>query len=656
MKKTLFLSALMCCSVLSALDFPGPKPGRSKVASEKSKSEYKLSNSVMSVTWKIDKSGVYLTNITNKLTGKSYPQSNSPAFIINSDNGGESSTNWVAEMPPKVKKIKPMSKSSSKGKLASGRMVTVNLKNSNSGLRVKWTGELRDGASYARSIIEISGDKTIKVSHISMNNNIELPSPKQIGSGSGMPIQAANFFFGVEAPFFKNNINGDTFTQGFGCNLPIKKGFKSSFASVIGVYPKKQFRRALNFYIDRERARSYSPFLLYNCWFDLERKVSEKGMLDRINAINEELAVKRKVKVDSYVIDDGYDDYNKGFWAFNTEKFPHGFKPVAKRLAKIGSHLGVWLSPSGGYDGNQQRHARAAEIGIKSLDLSTPEYYKWFLNRHMRFIKSDQINFFKWDRLGGGVSGHFMALMDIAKKLRQVNPKIFLATTVGTWPSPFWLINVDCTWRGGQDMGFTGVGDEREKWLTYRDGISYKRLAESNYIFPLTALMNHGVVFANGHDFARTALRGTKDLRHEARSYFGGGYAMQELYITPSIMEDAQWNAIAEAARWAHKNASVLADAHFIGGDPLKTEVYGFAAWNRNRGTITLRNPSDKEQSYKLDIASAFELPRGAKKRYKLQSPYKDQRIQTLRAKAGKKIKIKLKPFEVLVFDAISSK
>ena len=656
MKSSLLLGFLMCCTVASALDFPGPTPGPSKLTSGKSKSEYKLSNKVIAVTWKITKKGVFLSSITNKLTHKTFPQTDSPAFIVKSNNGGESSTNWVAEMPPKIQKIKPLKKSSSKGKLYAGRMITVNLRNTKSGLKVKWIGELRDGASYARSIIKISGDKEVKVSYIAMNNNIKLPSPKQIGNGSGMPIAAANLFFGVEAPFFKNNINGESFSQGFGCDLPIKKGITTSFASVIAVYPTKQFRRALNFYIDRERARSYSPFLLYNCWFDLERKVSEKGMLDRINTINKELTVRRKVKVQSYVVDDGYDDYKKGFWAFNTTKFPHGFKTLAKRLSQIHSHLGVWLSPSGGYDGNQERRARAAEIGIKSLNLSTPEYYKWFLNRHMRFIKDEQVNFFKWDRLGGGVSGHFMALMDIAKKLRKVNPNLFLATTVGTWPSPFWLINVDCTWRGGQDMGFQGPGDEREKWLTYRDGISYKRLTESKFIFPLNALMNHGIVFANGHDFARTALRGTKDLRNEARSYFGGGYAMQELYITPSIMKAPQWDAIAEAAKWAHKNASILVDSHFIGGDPLKTEVYGFAAWNRNQGTITLRNPSDKEQTYMLDIYSAFELPKGAKRNYKLQSPYKDQRIKALNAKAGKKIKITLKPFEVLVFDAIASK
>jgi hypothetical protein len=271
----------------------------------------------------------------------------------------------------------------------------------------------------------------------------------------------------------------------------------------------------------------------------------------------------------------------------------------------------------------------------------------------MRFVKEEQVNYFKWDKLGGGVSGHFMALMDIAHKLRAVNPQIFLATTVGTWPSPFWLNHVDCTWRAGQDMGFKGAGDKREQWLNYRDGISYQCLKKSDFIFPLNALMNHGIVFANGHQFSRTALKGKKDLRNEVRSFFGGGYAMQELYITPDILKKEQWDAIAEAAKWAHKNSETLIDAHFIGGAPLQGEVYGFAAWNKNRGTLTLRNPSDQPQSYALDIAKDFELPKAAIQKYNLVSPYKDQRIKNLKAVAGKTTTIKLKPFEVLVFDAI---
>jgi hypothetical protein len=245
-----------------------------------------------------------------------------------------------------------------------------------------------------------------------------------------------------------------------------------------------------------------------------------------------------------------------------------------------------------------------------------------------------------------------MGIMDIAHQLRAVNPVIFINTTVDTWQSPFWLNHVDCTWRGGQDMGYIGKGCNREKWLTYRDGVSWKAIKDSGFAYPLNALMNHGIVYSDGHPFPKKALAGSKDLRNEVRSYFGGGYALQELYINPHILEKAHWDAIAEGALWAEKRAAILVDSHFIGGDPNNLEVYGFAAWQNNNGTITLRNPNDVPQTYNLNIASAFELPQDAIRGYRLKSPYPDQRINEIDATSKASVDIELKPFEVLVFDA----
>ncbi|NQZ58601.1 MAG: hypothetical protein HRT88_14185 [Lentisphaeraceae bacterium] len=249
-----------------------------------------------------------------------------------------------------------------------------------------------------------------------------------------------------------------------------------------------------------------------------------------------------------------------------------------------------------------------------------------------------------------------MSLMEIGRKLRKLNPDLFLNTTVGTWQSPFWLNHIDCTWRGGGDMGFIGEGPNyREKWLNYRDGISYKAIASSEFIYPLNALMNHGIVFAKGHSFARTANKGEgwDDLRHEVRSYFGGGYALQELYLTPSILKDKHWDTLAESAKWAQAREHILVDSHFIGGNPNKGELYGFAAWQKGHGTITLRNPSSKEQVFSLNLKQVFELYSASVENYTITSPYKDQRIQSFQLKSNELKTIVLKPFEVLVFDAL---
>ena len=133
------------------------------------------------------------------------------------------------------------------------------------------------------------------------------------------------------------------------------------------------------------------------------------------------------------------------------------------------------------------------------------------------------------------------------------------------------------------------------------------------------------------------------------------GTDCQELYITPSLMSQENWDALAEAAKWSHDNANVLVDTHWVGGNPAEGEIYGWAAWSNRKGILSLRNPSDKPGSITLDIGKVFELPDGAAEKYSLKSPWKeDAGSEAIVLKAGEVHTFKLEPFEVLVFDAVS--
>ena len=94
-------------------------------------------------------------------------------------------------------------------------------------------------------------------------------------------------------------------------------------------------------------------------------------------------------------------------------------------------------------------------------------------------------------------------------------------------------------------------------------------------------------------------------------------------------------------------------DTHWIGGDPAKGEVYGWASWFRPKGIMSLRNPHDKPGRITLHIGKAFELPPGAAQRYSLKSPWQnDADKAAIVLSAGQEHTFELKPFEVLVFDA----
>ena len=369
-----------------------------------------------------------------------------------------------------------------------------------------------------------------------------------------------------------------------------------------------------------------------------------------------ELVKKRGVPVQSFLVDDGWDDPGKGLWVENTEKFPGGFRALSEKMAALGGHMGIWISPLGGYGGAEERTAWARRMGLippgSGLDLAQPRYRQWFQDRCLRLIREDGVNLFKWDRAGQGVTPHFMALLDVARRLREADPSVFINVTVGTWPSPFWLNHVDTTWRDGSgDVGWTGKGDDREKWLTYRDGNCRLLFVIKAPLYPLNSVMHHGIVHGRCFQGEKVGKSGA-DLKHDARAFFANGTSLQELYLTPSMVTAEAWNRVAEAAKWAHANADVLRDVHWTGGDPLHLQVYGYAAWSPRKGTLMLRNPDDRPQAIDLDAATVFELPPAAARRYRLTSPYGDQRVQSLALEAGRLRTITLQPFEVLVFDA----
>jgi hypothetical protein len=117
-------------------------------------------------------------------------------------------------------------------------------------------------------------------------------------------------------------------------------------------------------------------------------------------------------------------------------------------------------------------------------------------------------------------------------------------------------------------------------------------------------------------------------------------------------MTSEAWDVLAEAARWAQANADVLVDSHWVGGDPLKLDPYGYAAWTPRKSTLMVRTPDDQQRSIMLDANEVFELPPGMPKHFLLQSPYKDQRVQSLELEAGRPQSVTLEPFEVLVLEA----
>ena len=436
----------------------------------------------------------------------------------------------------------------------------------------------------------------------------------------------------------------------------------TSLGSVVGVYPEGQLRRSFLRYIEKERAHPYRPFLHYNSWYDIGyfSKYDEAACLDVVRRYGEELVKKRGVTIDSFLFDDGWDD-TSSLWDFH-DGLPNGFRKVKELAESYDTAPGVWLSPWGGYgEPRKQRLAAGKAAGYEQTKagfvLSGPRYYERFRDICVEMVREHGVNQFKFDgvRRGGGrypgsaFGSDFEAAIALIETLRQEKPDIYINLTTGTWPSPFWLLFADSIWRGGYDHEFAGVGSKRQQWITYRDAKTYENVVRGGPLFPISSLMLHGVIYAK-------KARGLNDdpendLRDEIRSAFGCGTQLQELYVTPSLLTEENWDDLAAAASWARKKKYVLDDVHWVGGSPAALEVYGWAAWSPLRGALTLRNPSDKKQSFTLDLAKVLELPSRGTPVWILSSPYEDQRIQSLAVSLKKPETVELQPFEVLVYD-----
>ncbi|UCC31982.1 MAG: hypothetical protein JSU86_06820, partial [Phycisphaerales bacterium] len=324
---------------------------------------------------------------------------------------------------------------------------------------------------------------------------------------------------------------------------------------------------------------------------------------------------------------------------------------------------GVWLSPWGGYGKPRKQRLEFGqtagyETNEKGFVLSAPKYYKRFREICMHMARDFGVNQFKFDGIGraggrypGSAFGNdFLAAIQLIRDLRQTKPDIFINLTTGTWPSPFWLHHVDSIWRGGYDHEFTGVGSDRQKWMTYRDAMTYQNVVRRAPLFPLSSLMLHGIIYAKHARQLNTDPN--DDLRDEILTAFGCGTQLQEMYISPDLLTEKNWDDLAKSARWARKNAATLRDTHWIGGDPARLQVYGWASWSPWKGILVLRNPADKAQEFDIDIAQAFELPEGAPKKYRLTDPFRAGHTDVLELSAGKPRTLTIRPFGVLVFDA----
>ena len=453
-------------------------------------------------------------------------------------------------------------------------------------------------------------------------------------------------------------------------------------SSVMGLFAPGQQRRSFLSYMEREKPVPYRTMVHYNDWYEVgivlhdyadpRKRTSEKISMGILNTWKKELFEKRGVKIDAFVIDDGWDDFNS-MWDFHVG-FPNGFAKLNEVATSMDCGMGTWLGPVGGYGASKRMridywNKTHPEHRIANFELSNPVYFNAFVDRCKYMIQNYDMRYFKFDGIstkfhakGPGALEDAEGILSVLAALRQARPDIYINTTVGTWASPFWFMHADSIWRQENDFDQVGnVGDARDRWITYRDRLVHEVFVEGAPLFPINALMTHGTIITkNGPP--RVMSKDPANCVKEMRTAFTCGSGLQEIYVDADLMNQqggVLWDELAQCIAWARRNADVLADTHWVGGNPWDKkkqdgDIYGWASWNRTKCTLSLRNSSKNPKVLKSTLRQILDIPSDVKGTVTLRSSFADQTRLPIMDKpidVDAPIEIQLAPFDIVAME-----
>lgn len=509
------------------------------------------------------------------------------------------------------------------------------------GLRVEFMGEARSagltvvmeyslspGESWLRKRLRLAADRSVVVRDVEVER-LQVGIPTDLG-GFGQPVFVGRrAFVGLEYPAAENlRREGWVILQHHpGVRLkPRAEGWFSKSA-VMGMGHGRDASAAFAQYLAQIR-RPPKPLVVYNSWYDVQRgEMSVPVLLERARQLHQELTVKRGAPFDVVVLDDGWQDV-QSIWEIDKRGFPNGFRELHEELEALGMRLGLW-HPLTATNGNLDTAWGAANGYEVSPDksffcLSGPKYNAALRDVLRRHVTEYEIAYFKHDfnafACAGAGHGHLPeatygleanvdAEIETFAYLRELNKDIYLNPSGGMWLSPWWLRHVDTVWmQHCADFGYNKhiVAYEPRDWeMTYRDTMLWQNLHKDRAQFPISAIMTIGII-----DGKLNRLGGEHEpLDRWANNVMvnvGRGSLLQELYVTPSLFSEQQWDILAAALKWQRQYVRQMAQGRMLSDNPAAGHAYGFVHMDASGGFVCLRNPGIVGQATQVALP---ELP-----------------------------------------------
>jgi len=519
-----------------------------------------------------------------------------------------------------------------------GRRVLLHLElrrpiSDETGLQATVVYELNPDDFYTRQWIELkaTGKGTLFLDAVWPHVNHWSPGGFRLG-GLGQPLLSDDLFLGLEYPSSINSAQDGEVKLGsrLGLNIPAE-GFKSE-AVVLGVAARGNAHAAFMDYVQQVRRAAPRPFILYNTWYDLPGvEMTSAKVLERIPILEKNLFERYPLRLDSFVLDDGWDD-PQNLWRVDRQRFPGGFHDLVGALGENGSKLGIWFGPLGGYGGGPatNRSVRIATGRRQGMEISSNEdyfclagknYSAYLRDSMLRLIRDYGVNYFKLDGIPFACSapdhGHpvgiysreayVRSVIDLVKALDAANPQAFIGLATGPWLSPWWLRYADTVDYGGDDFAYLDAVPSltpRQSALSYNDSVLYRNYAEKQVQFPMSSLDGEGIIKGT-YNLLGGENEPLEDWQDTVVSFAGSGLMRADLYLSPSILKLQEWEALGRSLAYFEANAHPLLDnSTWVLGNPAAGEAYGFVHSGASKSIVMLRNPSLEPARVRLPLTS----------------------------------------------------
>ncbi len=483
------------------------------------------------------------------------------------------------------------------------------------------------------------------------------------------PIYCDTWWAGVEfvAAFNSYDEEGFVLASRPGA-APLGSAWLPLHSTVIGATRPHGAREGFLAYIEDIRRRPARMVTCYNSWWTLPKLVKQADNLTLIRELKAGLFDRHGVFFDFITTDMGWSD-PKSIWQIHRGVLPRGFDDIRSIVESAGGRLGLWMSPSEiytpvcDYDWAEKSGYAVVRQNPRQpgISLADPRYRREAKEALQKLIREDGIKQIKYDgfiaeeakphhdlRPGADsvepLAAHSLELLQASL---EADPELVTEPTYlnshSNYISPWMIRHCDSVWAnagGDYPPGLTPAPHYREAHTSAREYFIFRSLDE--VWLPQNAVQHFDIVHVDERE----------GFANHAAMAFARGRFFVPAYINPRHLAEDDWRVLAGLIRWAKANQELLRHTVEMPSRVELGEPYGYAHWQGARGFIAVRNPSNENREYLLEMCRA-RAPKGLREGV-CYSIFPVRRGIAEGLDAASTVRIALAPWELLYLEIVT--